>query len=1327
MNNKSIIFLLAIPIILTVLIGTSLASASISIPYTETKELTPVVTTGSQVYYPSGTYYFTETDLSISARSIPMVWERTYRSNRVLKKNTQLAFGEPADGPLGFGWMSPWFIRIEGDAFVNEQGRYFYFAKDSTGNYLPNMEAGYVLRKTATGYELIETGANTYTFDASGKLTSIKDPRGNTATLTYNAENKLQSIKDIMGRTIFTFTHNTGGRISSVTDIAGRTINYEYDAIGNLIKVSSTLNSQLLTLNSYTYNGNHGILTKANALQETYTIEYYPAWVDKGVAKRIIDPVGTELIKAGQQPTGHETTFIYDFTNRVFYYTDYRGITYKNIMNEKGQMLSIDEVQNNQAIPVTKTEYLENRITKTTDVLGNVTTIQKDEWGNIIKKVDPEGNEWKYTYSQSKLLSTTDPLGTIIAYEYDTYGNKIKETLASGTTDESTTIYTYNQYNELTATTKGSATTYYTYNETGSLTEMKDPMGNTTTMTYDSVGNLLTITRPLIGTTTYENYDFKGTPQKTTDPNGNITLYTYDILGRIKTITNQADGAVTQYFYVTTSGSCPSCGSGGGTGEIDYIISPEGNKIDYDYDNTGTLIKIADNDGNSINYTYDSKGNRTREDIKDPSGIIHKTVSYEYDQLRRLIKIINPDGSYTLNSYDARGNRVAVKNPNGNTTAYIYDTPNRLSKVMQPGGVQTAYTYDKRGNLTSVTDANGNKTTYEFDNQSRLTTTISPDTGTTTYTYDLNGNLKTKTDANGVMITYEYDATNRLTKIDFPDTTQTITYTHDICKNGKGRLCKMTDQSGITTYEYDTKGQIVKETKIIDNITYITEYGYDKNGNLKTMKYPSGRVITYNYSNDKIKSVLNNATAIADNSSYKPYGGMTSITYGNGINSSIAYDNQYRIASIQTGAVQNLSYAFDARGNITGITNNLDATKNKSFTYDVLDRLTGATGPWGALTYSYDGVGNRQREINNSEESNYVYSANKLSSTSGAKTYSFSYDSNGNTIAENTRQYIYSQNQRLIKVTENGITKGEYVYNGNGQRVKKRANNQTTIFHYDLQGMIMAESTTAGAIIAEYIFWDGSPFAKTEGNSVYYYHNDHLGTPQTMTDSSGNIIWGGEFLPFGEPFSIVGTITNNLRFPGQYYDAEIGLNYNYFRDYNPVIGRYVEADPIGLRGGVNIYRFSNNSPSNYIDLRGLSCEQITPWEKTLVYEDPNNKGRLLHKYDRKKWKKIIDYNALPIPDKKGRVAKIACCCNWELIGYERSAVYAKDVLYEATFRCCDDLCSRKCTDQKKYKTFSSTYRVDEGPVTSFFNYAVIRTCGSYLGDGSCGCDDPNSW
>ena len=89
-----------------------------------------------------------------------------------------------------------------------------------------------------------------------------------------------------------------------------------------------------------------------------------------------------------------------------------------------------------------------------------------------------------------------------------------------------------------------------------------------------------------------------------------------------------------------------------------------------------------------------------------------------------------------------------------------------------------------------------------------------------------------------------------------------------------------------------------------------------------------------------------------------------------------------------------------------------------------------------------------------------------------------------------------------------------------------------------------------------------------------------------MTDSSGAVVWSADYKPFGDATVTVSTITNNLRFPGQYYDAETGNHYNYFRDYNPVIGNYIEADSIGLMGGINLYRYVENNPLKIIDPRG---------------------------------------------------------------------------------------------------------------------------------------------
>ena len=119
--------------------------------------------------------------------------------------------------------------------------------------------------------------------------------------------------------------------------------------------------------------------------------------------------------------------------------------------------------------------------------------------------------------------------------------------------------------------------------------------------------------------------------------------------------------------------------------------------------------------------------------------------------------------------------------------------------------------------------------------------------------------------------------------MEFPDPKDNVTYSYDTCTNGKSKLCTMTDPSGNTTYEYTAKGQIRKETRTIDTNVFVTEYGYDKNGNNTTIKYPSGRIITYSYTNDKVTGIANNGIPIASSIGYKPFGGLNSLTFGNGI------------------------------------------------------------------------------------------------------------------------------------------------------------------------------------------------------------------------------------------------------------------------------------------------------------------------------------------------------------------------------------------------------------------------------------------------------------
>ena len=158
-----------------------------------------------------------------------------------------------------------------------------------------------------------------------------------------------------------------------------------------------------------------------------------------------------------------------------------------------------------------------------------------------------------------------------------------------------------------------------------------------------------------------------------------------------------------------------------------------------------------------------------------------------------------------------------------------------------------------------------------------------------------------------------------------------------------------------------------------------------------------------------------------------------------------------------------------------------------------------------------------------------------------------------------------------------------------GQRIKKVTSSGTKVFHYDSGGRIIAETDATGQMLAEHIYLGDQLLATIRpGEAVYYYHNDHLGTPQVLTDVSGNVAWKAVYAPFGKVQISVATVENSFRFPGQYYDSETGLSYNYFRYYKPEIGRYISPDPIGLDGGINPFVYVEGNPVMLADPRGLT-------------------------------------------------------------------------------------------------------------------------------------------
>ena len=280
--------------------------------------------------------------------------------------------------------------------------------------------------------------------------------------------------------------------------------------------------------------------------------------------------------------------------------------------------------------------------------------------------------------------------------------------------------------------------------------------------------------------------------------------------------------------------------------------------------------------------------------------------------------------------------------------------------------------------------------------------------------------------------------------------------------------------------------------------------------------------------------------------------------------------------------------------NITVIGSN---ESNQTFNYDVLSRLVNFRNKTTAnyQNFGYDGNGNRltqNQEINRSREFTYADNTNMLANikhyhmidentTEITKDINYTYDKMGNIIKDEKHTYGYDGRNRLISIDDNI----KYNYNHNNRRVTKIVNGVTTYFIYEGH-MLLGEYNKDGNVINEYVYFGSSPIAMISDEKTYKIYSDHLNTPRRVADEDSKIVWKWESTPFGETKPI-GTLEFNLRFSGQYFDSETGTHYNINRDYNPVTGRYIQSDPIGLDGGFSTFAYVDGNPVLFVDLEGL--------------------------------------------------------------------------------------------------------------------------------------------
>ena len=715
-----------------------------------------------------------------------------------------------------------------------------------------------------------------------------------------------------------------------------------------------------------------------------------------------------------------------------------------------------------------------------------------------------------------------------------------------------------------TSVSQTNATTYTTAGQPASLT---DAWGNTTSFTYwtcatgGKCGQLAAVTNALNQATTFDTYDAAGRLTKSTDPNSRVTTRTYDSRGRPLSVTETPPvGQGTARSWGLTYDA---------NGRIATVTRPDGLVLSYAYDVDGKETAVTDSLGNRSESGYDLRGNRTSTSIKNSAGATFRQSTWGYDA-RSHIASTDHAGSVTHTLFDAVGNLTSSSDPNSHTTTWQIDARDRIVQATDPLNGVTSAAYDAQDRTTAVASPNGAGWAFTYDDLGNALSEISPDRGAVLRSFDAAGNGLTRTDARGVAVSTAYDALNRPMAV--TGAGDNISYSYDTCANGKGRLCAVADGTGTWSYTYDGFGRRATQTWVTAGQTFVTHYTWTPEDRLASITYPSGRQVVYTRdAGGRIVSITTGGQTVVGGRTYRPDGLLASQTYGNGLLDSRNYSLQGWLTDWTTGAIDSRWYSRDPAGNITAINANL-------YVYDPLDRLT--VDPTQVI--DYDANGNRITDGSGGYA--YASDSNRLTAVPAGPV---TLDASGNTTAIGNRSFTYNLARRLATASVNGVLVGSYSYAFDGQRSSKTTGGATTLFHYNTNGELIAETDGAGTTLREYVRDDeGRPLAMIAGGTVTYLHPDHLGTPRFATNTATTITWRWDDQSFGAS-QPMGYPTINLRYPGQYYDQESGLHQNYFRDYDPATGRYVESDPIGLGGGVNTYAYVGGNPLSYYDPYGL--------------------------------------------------------------------------------------------------------------------------------------------
>jgi RHS repeat-associated protein len=1112
------------------------------------------------------------------------------------------------------------------------------------------------LEKLAGGWKYTTSADDVELYDAEGKLISISARGGRVQTMAYSDESTPASVASEPGLLIgvtdsfghsLRFRYNAASQLVAMTDPADGEFAYAYDAAGNLVSVSYpdakrrtyVYNELVNTSNTSQPSALTGIIDENNARFATYKYDAMGRAIFSGHAH-------------GSNSTaltfGSGTSAVTDALGetRTYQFSTRHGVP---------RVSGVSSVCRGCDVPASQTFDANGNVASRTDFNGRVTNYSHDLARNLqtsrteavgTPRVRTITTTWHATLRIP--VAITEPNRTT-TFTHDSSGNVLTRTI----TDTSVTpnvsrswAYTYDSFGRV-------------LTEDGPRTDVSDVTAYSyyACTTGSRCGQLKTITNAAGHVTSYDTYNAHGQPTQITDANGLVTTLAYDARQRM------TDRCVGSYL--------PAC-SGGElthlefwpTGKLRKAVNADGSYNEFSYDDAHRLVGIGDGANNKIVYTLDAMGNRTAESTYDPNLVLKRTHTRVFNTLNQLWKDVNAAGTASVTTvlgYDNEGNQTTIAAPLGRNSTNAYDELGRLKQVTDQGSGITRFAFDANDNLTSVTDPRGLTTSYTYSGFGELRSLTSPDAGASTHTYDAAGNLATSTDARNAVATHTYDSLGRVATAAYrlgTTTDQTITFTYDTGTNGKGRLTGASDARHSMTWTYDRQGRLTGKGQTVKSGSVILSmgYGYNAQGQLAALLLPSGKSIQYGYdSNGKVTSVTllgTPGTTILGNVTYDPFGPITGWTWGNGQTATRTFDADGKLTNIShpSTVVGSRALGYDEAFRITSTSDNSNGGPNWTLGYDALDRLNFATRNGTTIGYTYDANGNRLSQTGSSA-STYVVSdtSNRLGSSTGALVRTYAYDNAGNVLTSGATTHTYYNNGRMKTARLGSAGATTYVYNALGQRIKKSggAISAAVYFMYDEAGHLVGEykwSNGAPVLVQETVWLGDIPVATLRNVNgavtVFHVHTDQLNAPRKVTTSATSPVlkWKWDPTPFGEgtPVEPAGAFKYNLRFPGQYFDLESNLSYNYFRDYDAALGRYVESDPVEnmpawqltrlaaskfqlgvtrlgpstvdgrrlMRGYLALYQpyvYATDNPLSYFDLLGLEpeavCDKYDGWKR----------------------------------------------------------------------------------------------------------------------------------